>query len=579
MTNNPDHADSDPKADELASQLKLAAAYQSELAGQGKPHGPAEVLREFPVLHGQQHAELALAYQATLLAHPQERRESRERVLQQVPHLKADLIRQFDFADAIRMQADTVVAAPADSGADPGPEVPSMVGRFDMGPMVGQGGTGMVFQAYDTLLDRDVAIKVPRVEVRRDAAAEQRLVREARIASQLRHPNLAELLDIAEHGGARYLVSRWANRGSLQQLLAAKQAPMSEEAALWLMQQITSGLSYCHRKQVYHLDLKPGNILFSTESQEGGEIPSELPGVPLITDFGIALFATQDRTVSFSHTGLGTPMYMAPEQISGDVAALGAATDVFACGLIFYELLAGKHPLADASIADAVNGIRTGLIPDLPNGIQVSPSAKAILFKCLQDDPSRRYEHAEALNADLERVLGGGSVTPRKRSWASRLQSFSKRNESIDQAAFVSLGLNGSLFTGFFFILFALALKIWPEFDGDPVEYTLDVFKLFVFPHGPMIINSVLVLRGLRRLHLINTVLSAILVAMVSVTLISGDSPLRIYEGHLFTFAFLHLTVLGLSLCMLAAHMLAMPAWVRLNAQAKSRNGRSMKPD
>ncbi|MEM8733961.1 MAG: serine/threonine-protein kinase, partial [Planctomycetota bacterium] len=466
---------------------------------------------------------------------------------------------------------DTVVSASSETQAGPTAVVPSMIGRFDMGPMVGQGGTGMVFHAFDTVLSRDVAIKVPRREVRRDAEAEQRLVREARIASQLRHPNLAELLEIAEYGGACYLVSRWANQGSLQQLLAANQTPMTESAALWLMQQITSGLAYCHRKQVYHLDLKPGNILFSNESQELGDYPDELPGFPVITDFGIALFATQDRTVSFSHTGLGTPMYMAPEQISGDVAALGAATDVFACGLILYELLAGKHPLADASIADAVNGIRTGRIPDLPSEIQVSSSAKSLLFKCLQDDPERRYEHAEALNADIRTVLDGGNIALGSRRWMPRLQSFSKRVESMDQAAYVSLGLNGSLISGFLFILCALYWKVWADFNGDPVTYTLDVLKLLVFPHGPMMLISSLVLRGYRRLHAINTALAAILVVMVAVTLAIGRSPLRIYEGHPFTFAFLHLTVLGLSLCMLTAHLIAMPAWFRLKKQPKIR--------
>ncbi|MFK7734482.1 MAG: serine/threonine-protein kinase [Pirellulaceae bacterium] len=555
--------------------LRQALVYQREAHRSGKPLKLTQILEKHAELAGDKEAELKLAYQTWMLTEPHSSRSAvLEEILSEHPQLAEPLQRQVTFSEQLAGNSPARRGRSTEKGSADSPstelELPEVIGRFEIRSCVGQGGMGTVYEAWDTRLAREVAIKVPRANPKLSKTRPRSLIREARIAAQLSHPNLAEIYDLFDHSGTICLVSRWADCGNLEEVIATREEPLTEADVLWLMTQIAAGLDHCHRRNVNHLDLKPGNILFTTDQDSEANVPASLPGIPLIADFGIAQQNNEWQTVSFSHTGVGTPMYMAPEQIDGGIGPIGPAADVFACGLLLQELLEGTHPLANHSITDALNALRVGQIPGPSKSVQVSSETRTILKNCLQESPSCRYQTAGELLADLKRAQSGQTIRKHQSGLLQRTKDFSKRPESIDQAAYICLGINFSLLMSFGLILVSMLLQVWSNFTGDLWAYVLDVMKLVAFPHGPMILTSLLVLKGRRSLHVLNVAFAAILAGMVTYSLVTGDSPLRIYEGHPFAFKFLHITVLSFSVGMLGTHLLAVPAWLRRNKSRRS---------
>ena len=569
----------------LEAQLADALQRQVEAHAAQRPFATSELLRQFPSLVGHNEAELCLAYQEISLQ-PEEA-SAAARVKSAYPHLADDLTRQIEFARALAMYSNG--SAAIDFGtlptlsdkyrnvANPASfPSPGQIGRFTIERLVGHGGMGVVFCAYDTLLRRRVAIKIPKTDLVDAVELDRRLVREARIAAQLRHPNLAELYEVAQFEGGHYLVSRWANGGTLQQYLGRRNTPVPEQAALQLLVGIVSGLEHCHQRSITHLDLKPGNILFDNqgtldEASSCTQEQREFPGRPLVTDFGIARVLDPGVTLSCTHTGVGTPLYMSPEQIDGRQGAVGPASDIFALGLILHEMLGGRHPLADQPISRAFRLLANADIPRLSASLGISTSTLCLLARCLQPDPNDRYPDASALLRDLQKIQRGEVVSAG--TWApyARLRAWTQREEAIDQAAYVTIGLNIGVFVGFALMLLSVALRWSNDFVGSPSELAIDILKLVVFPHLPLVFICVCILRGQKWLHIVNTALSAMLFLMIFYALVTGVSPVRLYHDRPFAHYLIHLTIFGVFFYVLVAHLIALPAWLRLRKPANSK--------
>ena len=236
------------------------------------------------------------------------------------------------------------------------------IGRYHILEKLGEGGMATVYKAYDTRLERNVAIKVLRTDQFIPAQLEmvlQRFEREAKSLAKLSNPNIVNILDFGEHEGMPYLVMEYLPGGTLKKKLG-QAIPWQE--AIHALLPVARGLAYAHKHGVIHRDVKPANILISEED------------APILTDFGIAklLEGTDGHTLTGSGVGIGTPEYMAPEQGMG-ASTIDERADIYSLGIVLYEMVTGRKPyIADTPMAVVLKQMTdplprpTKFVPDLP---------------------------------------------------------------------------------------------------------------------------------------------------------------------------------------------------------------------
>lgn len=270
------------------------------------------------------------------------------------------------------------------SGSDNAPRI----GRFRVVGHLGKGGQGSVFRALDPELGREVALKIIKHRSP-DSPESRRFVEEARIAAQIAHPNVIPLYDVLEHNGQTVLVFEYVQGTTLKAMLSNTDG-VAEKDALAIMVRIAVGLAAAHEKDIIHLDLTPSNVMMQGERR------------PRIMDFGLArLVATDDAARSQFK---GTPRYITPDHLTS--APLTAATDIYALGLVFYELLTGQPARDYATMAELFDAVRQGVIDWGPlRERNVSPEVLALIRDMLHVEPSGRFAHAGALVEELDRVI------------------------------------------------------------------------------------------------------------------------------------------------------------------------------
>jgi serine/threonine-protein kinase len=279
-------------------------------------------------------------------------------------------------------------------------------GRYEILGKVGEGGSAVVYRARDRDLDRIVAIKVLRGGAMMSPVARERFQREARAAAGLGHTNVVTVHDFGEEQGSPFLVMEFIDG---RPLVSGKSA--DPRASARLLEKAARGVAAAHGKGIVHRDLKPGNILVDAQ------------GEPKVADFGLAHLMTSTDHLTRTGATVGTPLYMAPEQIEARVADISPRTDVYALGTILYEALTGQVPFLGETMAEITHKILR-VEPRPPAG---PTDLVTICLKAMEKDPERRYPTAAAFADDLSRFLEGRpiqarppSVVYRATRWAAR---------------------------------------------------------------------------------------------------------------------------------------------------------------
>jgi serine/threonine-protein kinase len=279
-------------------------------------------------------------------------------------------------------------------------------GDYELLGELARGGMGVVYRARQVSLDRVVALKMI---LSGEFASESELRRfraEAEAAAHLDHPNIVPIFEVGRHQGHAFFSMKLIGGGNLGRHLARYRE--DPQAVARLMATVARTVGHAHRKGMVHRDLKPSNILIDESGQ------------PLIADFGLVKRTGDGSSLTSSGVLLGTPAYMAPEQVSGHEAA--PAADIYSLGAILYQLLTGRPPFRAATVAETLAQVLEhdpvpprSLRPAIPRGLEF------ICLKCLEKAPARRYQSALDLAADLERFLHGDEVHGGQLSLAHRL--------------------------------------------------------------------------------------------------------------------------------------------------------------
>jgi serine/threonine-protein kinase len=268
--------------------------------------------------------------------------------------------------------------------------------RYRIEAVLGAGGVGVVYRAEHTGLRRPVALKVLRHGFEENPHLRRRFEREARLLSQLSHPNVVALTDYGIADGLPYLVMELLEGRTLEDLLEMD-GPPTPRVAIEIVRAVVRGLAFAHDRNVLHRDLKPGNVFLQA-------LPDDPHHVKLL-DFGLAKLLVDEEntsgeepTLTKAGTIVGTPAYMSPEQASG--GRVDPRSDVYAAGLMLYELLAGRVPFDEPRRADLLRAHLVDPVPDpegLRPGLVLTPPLRELLLRCLAKEPSDRYADARAL--------------------------------------------------------------------------------------------------------------------------------------------------------------------------------------
>jgi serine/threonine protein kinase len=287
-------------------------------------------------------------------------------------------------------------------------QIGDQIDRFQIQNHMAQGGMSNIYRAFDLVSKKDVVIKVPDQAMIGDPAQYERFQREMEVVKELDHPAILRGLFTGQYNRIPYLVTELIQGTSLRKIVETS-APMEPEKAVELIKKIADGMAYCHEHQVVHRDLKPENILVSEEGQ------------PVIMDFGLALTKSSHRvTYSNLSATMGTPDYMAPEQVEGQRGDV--RTDVYALGIILFELLHGEPPFTGdnnlAVMAQRLNGDAPRLDKLRP---AVPPALAAVVAHALQREPKDRYADMKAFMTALDHPeLEDVSILERLKSGASK---------------------------------------------------------------------------------------------------------------------------------------------------------------
>lgn len=276
--------------------------------------------------------------------------------------------------------------------------IASKLGAYEIREEIDRGGAAIVYRAYQPYVDRDVAIKVILKTLARDSQAVQRFQREARLIARLEHPHILPVYDFDGRHAPPYIVMRYLDCGSLEEVLTHQRLPIEETSRL--VQQVASALDYAHRQGIVHRDVKPSNVLIDCE------------GNAFVTDFGLALMiAGVDTNEQATAAGAiaGTPHYMSPEQ-ARDPTNVDHRADIYALGVILFEMLTGELPY----VADnAMNMLMMHIQAPIPSAVQRNPELPApvdeIIARALAKDPAERYSSAAALAEAVGSVFGDTS--------------------------------------------------------------------------------------------------------------------------------------------------------------------------
>ncbi len=324
------------------------------------------------------------------------------------------------------------------------------VGDYELLAEQGSGGMGVVYRARQLSLNRLVAVKMIRAGLFARAEELDRFRREAKAAGALDHPHIVPVYEINEHEGQPYFSMKLVEGGSLEEAMGRGEwaAPRSgtraevrawQEKAAGLVASVAGAVHHAHQRGVLHRDLKPSNVLLD-ERGEGQ-----------VCDFGLARLAEGAGELTGASSTLGTPGYMAPEQVEGRSREITTGVDVYGLGAVLYALLTGQPPHRGESVAETLRRVAEAEVrPPRSLNPAIDPDLETICLKCLEKEPGRRYASAAEVAQELERFLDGFPIVARPPGTLERFRKSVRRNRlaySAAAAAVMALALGTAVST------------------------------------------------------------------------------------------------------------------------------------
>jgi hypothetical protein len=303
-------------------------------------------------------------------------------------------------------------------------------GKYILISRIGKGGMGEVFKAWDTVLQRRVAVKIPHSVGEEEI---RRLYLEAQGAGRLSHPNIASVYEIAQVEEKHYIAMQYIDGTTVERRMEGMGArPDVREMVRWV-RDAAAAVHYAHQNGVVHRDLKPQNLMVDSEARV------------YVMDFGLAKVLSVEKDATVSGMILGTPSFMPPEQASGHASEIGPTSDVYSLGATLYVLLTGKRPYEGLSVTDVLVRILTSDPPPLR---QVNPALpwelEAITEKAMRREKARRYPTAQALAEDLTRFLNDQPIGARGSTMTYRVARRFRRYRAQIATAAVCLVIGGA---------------------------------------------------------------------------------------------------------------------------------------
>ena len=302
---------------------------------------------------------------------------------------------------------DTSLAPGPSGGASPTPAAPARIAQYAITGELGRGGMGVVYRAFDTSLRRPVAIKMLLDREALGPVSLERFRREATLIARLRHPGIVQVFETGEHEGRPFIVLELVEGESLE--LVLERGPLAPRHAAEIVHGVALALAHAHEHGLVHRDVKPANVLVDRQ------------GTPRLMDFGIARDTTVTGELTRTGDMLGTPYYMAPEQMLGTSNTQGPLTDVYALGALLYRAIAGAAPFTAPTIQALIYKVvheepaaPRALRPEIPRDLET------IALACLAKEPARRLAGAAELAEELARFLDGKPIHAQPPGWPER---------------------------------------------------------------------------------------------------------------------------------------------------------------
>ncbi|MBQ1787969.1 MAG: serine/threonine protein kinase, partial [Erysipelotrichaceae bacterium] len=262
--------------------------------------------------------------------------------------------------------------------------------RYRIVKLIGKGGMADVYLAYDTILKREVAVKVLKSDMSDDPVALERFKREAGAVTKLSHPNIVDVYDVGDDGDKHYIVMEYVKGYTLKQLIK-KRGPIPYKEAVWMMKQLAGALMEAHRNNVIHRDVKSQNVLIKDD------------GTIKLSDFGIAM-ASGAMQITHKDSILGSVHYLAPEISKGKQASM--QSDIYSLGIVFYELLTGDVPFkADNPVQVALKHVKENIPSVRSFDPNIPQSVENIILKATAKNVNERYKNIALMIQDLNECL------------------------------------------------------------------------------------------------------------------------------------------------------------------------------
>jgi tetratricopeptide (TPR) repeat protein/tRNA A-37 threonylcarbamoyl transferase component Bud32 len=413
--------DTQPETQSDGTILDLMLMHQRQAWRQGEYAHVETYLAQQPELKGDTQAVLDLIYNEIVLREEAGESPQLEDYLGRFPELTDELGLLFEVEGAIRSESSvidadqlTFVESPSRVTSTSTPVIPG----YEILEELGRGGMGVVYKARQLRLNRVVALKMILAGDHAPQEAALRFLAEAENIARLHHPHIVQIFSFGDCEGRPFFAMEYVGGGSLSDRLDGTPRQARESARL--VETLARAIHEAHQLGIIHRDLKPANILLTAD------------GIPKIADFGLAKCLDVETRLTRTQTIVGSPSYMAPEQIGISSMGVGPAADVYSLGAIIYELITGRPPFQAATILETLEQVRSDepiaprrLQPKLPRDLDT------ICLKCLEKIPARRYSSAAELADDLRRFELGQTIRARPVGAHERLWRWCRREPAI----------------------------------------------------------------------------------------------------------------------------------------------------